>query len=341
MKILCAISGIQFQCDHFPAELASRETTHPIFHLKQKKLLSYITKHHAGELTSTDSYLLFLSLLNSTELVDWSVPVVRTDRTNSLVALNMDKLVSLVSQINLIKTPALALPSFIVSSETKSLDNVHYWLESWADALEEFKSNYKSTTLLASIRQREALLEKSIKNTTKDISTYANILAEWASLAGSFPTFMIVDPNGVKLPLADYWKSIIKRCCRSESIFEVPTKDIQELIEHCEDNIPHGSIYANSLMKLLRTGLVKKTTFLSDDDVTTGDTFVILDASQGVEAANKLLLINSAPKEKPVESDYPNRFAYIKAKLKYDMATTYNKKLAEHQATTNYSESEQ
>jgi hypothetical protein len=329
MKVLCAISGIEFQCEHFPATLTSRETTHPIFHLKQKKLLAFTSKWSAGELTPTDSLLLFLALLNSTDLIDWRVPVQRTTMTDALVANNMEALVHAVGALNVIKNPALAVPSFAVTSDTKTLDNIHYWIQAWHDGVKTFKSGYRATSEWQLLRNREAVLERLIKTSTRQVESYAGILADWAELAGSFPKFDITDYAGSQVSIADYWKLIIRKCCKSESIIEIPKNDLLELIEHCEDTIQFGSIYSYELMKLLRAGLERQTGFLGVDFSKTD--FVILDADTSVEDANKLSMMQNAPAEKPVESNYPTKFAYLKAKLSYDMATEYQKNLATQQ----------
>lgn len=331
MKVLCAYSGIEFQCQHFPADLYSREAVHPIFYVKQTKLVSYIAKWTAGELTPTDTYLLFLSLLNSTELIEWRVPVVRTQQTDSIVAINMERLVNLIASFNLIKNPLDVLPKFAITPETKTLDTISYWLESWSDAVVEYRTGYRTTNQLNAIRGREQLLEKLIKNSQRDIASYATILADWAELAGSFPRFEMKDPQGIKTTLADYWKSIIKKCCKSESIFEIPADDLAELLEHCETEIPAGSIYHAKLLTLLREGVKRQSSFLGSDFVATK--FVVLDADTSVEDANKLLLINSAPEAKPVEKDYPTKVAFLRAKLAYDMKQKYERDLAEHLAS--------
>lgn len=326
MNILCAISGIEFKCDYFPAELSSREVTHPIFYLQQKKLISYLSKWTAGELTPTDSYLLFLALLNSTELVEWRVPVIKTDATNSIIATNMEQLFKVIGQLNLIKTPQFAVPQFAVTKETRDLDNVHYWIKAWQDAIDEFYNEYKTTGDWNAIRTRELALERMIKTSTRDVSSYSGVLADWAELAGNFPQFDITDYKGARVSLADYWKLIIRKCCKSESIFEIPKADLDELIEHCEANIMAGSIYSHSLFTLLREGREKQSSFLGTD--LTKTEFVILDENNSIEEANMLLLINSATDTEPKPSDYPNRLMYLKAKLKYDMASKYKEGLA-------------
>ena len=124
----------------------------------------------------------------------------------------------------------------------------------------------------------------------------------------------------------EYWKDIIKRCVKAESIFAIPQKDIQELIEHCEDNLIHGSIYSESLLRHIRGGKDKQNNFLGYDLSKPSETsFVLLEESNNREDAAKLLLIKSAPSTMPREQDYPTRFKYLQAKLAYEMASKVTK----------------
>lgn len=338
MKIQCAISGIEFSCDHFPAVLNQRELTHPIFALPQKRLVSYAGKWTGQELTDIDNYLLFLALLNSTDLIEWRVPVVRTTLTSSIIANNMEDLFRVVSTLNMIKSPKFAVPRFAVTQDNKDLSNIFYFLESWDNAIADFKSGYKTQADWNSIANKELALERLIKSPMRLVESYAGILADWAELAASFPSYQsTTDTILGKLTLADYWKQIIKRCCKSESIFSIPRADLEELIEHCEHNLVHGTIYSAKLMSLLRDGLVRQKTFLgfTDDELVNPTKFVILDDNASVEDANKLAAINSAPAEKPVRTAYSSNFLYTRALLNYNYAQSYKQKLAEHLATTN------
>lgn len=320
MKVLCAYSGIEFSVEHFPAYL-SNCVTHPVFDLPQHRLLSYANKWAAGELTQTDSYLLFLSLLNSTDLIFWRSSAERTQQTASLIAQNMEKLLSIVGKINIIKHPAFALPHFVISHETRNLKNVQYWIEAWTEAYEDWSKGYKNRSIEQRLIQREAALEKLIKNPQKSVDSYANILADWAAEAGDFPTSATL-VGSKSIPLSEYWKQIIRKCAKAESVFSIPKQDIEELIEHCELNIPHGSIFAAALMKLLRNGLTSQKDFLGVD--LSEVTFRILSPETSVEDANKQSIIDSAPKQEPKITDYPTRFAYVKAKLAWQMAQNYS-----------------
>lgn len=327
MKILCAISGIEFQCEHFPAYLTSREVTHPIFNLPQKKLLSFIPKFSSGELTETDSYLLFLALLNSTSSVEFRVPCKRTAETSGIVYNQMEDLCIVVGKMNLISHPSFQIPHIAITPDTRDLGNVEFWIANWELAIEEWQDGYASYNLSRDLVMREAALEKLIKSPHKEIQL-ATQIADWAAIAGNFPDSPTL-VNGAPIQLDHYWKQIIRKCINKESIFQIPITDLDELISHCEEAIPHGSIYAHTLMEILRSGRDKNKNFLGLGDwdlASSSISYRILSESDSVESANFEAICMSAPTSEPKLTEYPSRFAWLKAKVKWDMVQSTQKK---------------
>lgn len=328
MKILCSISGIEFNCDHFPGEFYSREASHPIFSLPQRKLLTYTGKWAAGELTRTDAYLLFLAILNSSEQVEFRVPVYRNEHTDSVIALNMEPLVRTIIKINSVTAPSVVFPSFVISPDTRYLQNVQHWIEVWKDSYQEFLDGYKSAHESRKLITREAALQRMIKNPHKPVSEYAAQIADWASIAGEFPTYLTQSPfTSLQIPLAEYWKSIIIRAAKDEYLYQISSKDLSELLDHCEDKIPVGSIYSHALFKILRRAQDRQKNFLGLGDIDVRSTYSLLTDNQAsnTEAANMKALIDSAPEERPRPEQYPTKFAYMRAKLRWDMAQKYGR----------------
>lgn len=314
-KVLCSISGVQFSCDYLPISLSSREYSHPIFHTPQKKLLGLYQKYRHGELESIDSYLLFLAFLNSTDLIEWRVPAKITPKTSQIIANNMDDLVFAVTKMNCIKNPSVHFSHIAISPDTCTLDNVHYWIASWIDTYEEFTSGYAKAKYNASLHELEEKLEYLIKDANRNEVKFATRLAEWADKAGAFPTFTILYQSH-PIKLSEYWKLIIRKCTNQESIFQIPSKDLDELIDHCEDNIDAGSIYGHALFKILKEGRERQHSFLGLGPVS----FSIISSSSSTEEENKAAIIASAPTDEPKRIDYPSTFQYLKAKLAWDMA---------------------
>lgn len=327
MKILCAISGIEFQCEHFPAYLTSREVTHPIFNLSQRKLLSFIPKFSAGELTETDSFLLFVALLHSSDLAEFRVPCKRTALTSGIVYNQMEDLVLCIGKLNLIKHPSFQAPRVAITSDTANLENIEFWIANWENSIDEWRDGYATYNQSRDLIMRETALEKLIKSPHREIQL-ATQIADWAELAGAFPTSTTL-VNSAPITIASYWKQIIRKCINKEAIFAIPLPDLNELIEHCEEYIPHGTIYAHTLMEMLRSGRDKNKSFLGlgDWDLTSSSiTYKILSDSDSVESANFEAMCMSAPTSEPSILDYPSRFAWLKAKVKWDMVQSQMRK---------------
>jgi hypothetical protein len=327
MRILCGISGIEFTCDHFPAYLTSREVTHPIFALSQRKLLSFIPKFSAGELTETDSYLLFVALLASSDLAEFRVPCKRTAITSGIVYNQMEDLTICIGKMNLIKHPSFQAPRIAITPDTCDLSNIEYWIANWEHSIEEWRDGYASYNQSRDLIMRENALEKLIKSPHREIQL-ATQIADWAEIAGNFPQSQTL-VNNAPISLAAYWKQIIRKCINKDAIFAIPLDDLQELIEHCEENIPHGTIYAHTLMEMLRSGKDKNKNFLGlgDWDLASSSlAYRILSDDDTVETANFSAMLMGAPTSEPSILEYPTRFAWLKAKVKWDMVQNQMRK---------------
>jgi hypothetical protein len=331
-KLVCAKSGVVFQCEYMPLSLSSREITHPLFSVSKKKLLSLSGQWITGRLGPTESYLLYLSLLDSTELIKWRVPATFHSTTPQIIANNMESLVHIIGKIDVISHPSFALPSFAISPDTSSLENSYHWIQSWISNYNDWYDGLRDSNareeLKAKIQTREESLERLIKTSHTRVEDLATMLAAWAEMAGNFPIFQTIHPlSKAKIPLNEYWKQIIRACAREESIWKFPSSDLQELIEHCEDNIILGNIHSHSLMKLLRGGLKKQRDYLGFGDVELhgkqATQFTILSPNSSAEDANKIAAMASAPSQEPKPNDYPNKFAFMKAKANWDMKKRY------------------
>jgi len=331
MRILCSISGLDLTVSHFPGSLTSREYYHPVFALPQKKLLAHLGKWSAGELTPVDSYLLFLATLKSTQLVDFRVASAYLPATNSIVAQNMEALARIAVRLNTAQDPRI-FPHYVVSPDTKDLANVQYWIENWEESFAAFQAgklrDIEGRDEWKRLAHREAALERLIKNPHRSISSYARQIADWATLAGSFPEFSLVNHfTGQPSSCAQYWEDLIIKCASESSLFSIRRADLIELLEHCEDHIPIGSIYSNALFTLLRKAVERQRNFigLGDLDIR-ASTYAFIQSDSTVEQANLDAMIQAAPDHLPEREEYPTLLAYLRAKLRYEMAQKESQK---------------
>lgn len=329
-KIVCSYSSVPFTCEHLPISIASSSSVqHPIFHIPRKKLLSLTSSWATGKLTPTESYLLYLALLNSTTLVEWRVPARYHDKTAQIVANNMEQLIHMIGRIDVITHPGFILPHFAISSDTCNLENSYHWIQLWQQNYNDWTQNIKDHANDQELITRELALQRLLKSAHKRIEDYPKQLARWARIAGDFPTFP-VKINGVKMELADYWESIIIKCAKAEQIFLIPIKDLEELINHCEDEIvADGSIYAMALMKFLRKGKMMQENYLGLGDISlatqTLTSYRILPSGTSAHTANMQNLIDKAPSNEPQKHQYPDLISYIRAKAAYITAEAAKK----------------
>lgn len=327
-KIICSLSGVEFSCEHLPFSISSREISHPLFHVDKKKLLGLSAQWAANKLTPTENYLLYLSLLNSTDLIDWRAPASYTPKTPAIIANNMEQLIYVIGKIDVIKHPSFVLPHFVVSHDTRSMENSYHWIQVWNQNYNDWHSNIKSHANDQELTRRENSLHKLIKTSHKKIEDYPRILADWARIAGDFPTFS-VKVNGVRMGLDEYWENIIIKCAKEETIFQIPSNDLQELIDHCEEHIVHeGSIHAMALMRHLRRGKSMQDNYLGLGDIdlasSSATNYRILSPETSAEDANIQNMIDSAPSSEPARQNYPDLISFIKAKARWNISKQYS-----------------
>lgn len=331
MKILCGLSSIEYDVQHFPGYLTSRESYHPVFDIPQRTLLTRgFHKWSAGELTETDSYLLYLALFNSTDLVKWHTPARRNLLTRSVVAANMESLVRAIDKINLVSHPSFVVHHIAITSDTADFSASPIWIDNWHNNYAAFVSGYKDEVKHDKLARKERHMDKLLDRLeTGDIEKLARIIADWTEMVAEFPAFAVLI-NNQRTTLAEYWKGIIIKCAKQEGVFTIPESDLMELYSHCEEcSSLHGSTYGRTLMTILRSGLKR----LDDPfDLNTIDFdikhpgFVILSKKQAnsTEEANIAAMIAAAPEKLPLESDigtlYPSKIAYLRAKARWDAA---------------------
>lgn len=330
----CSISGLTIHCNHFPIHLRDREAMHPIFHAPQRALFGFTKKWAANEIPHEDSYLLYLALLKSTNKVFFRTNAIyRGAPTDAIVANNMEKLLVVVNRMNTISS-ANVFSAVAISHDSSDLTSSTHWIDNWNENYEEFKDGYQFASSVKKLSIREAALEKLIKSPHKDVSSYATDLARWASTAGNFPSFLTL-VDGINIPLCDYWESIIIAAAQKRFL-SIPSLELKQVIDHCEENIPPGSIYHHKLLVVLREakeyiggflGMVAGSSVLTRLTPWTfaPDAPPASDADDNIEAINIHALVASAPKEEPRRDQFQKHFDYIRAKIKWDAAQTIRK----------------
>ena len=314
--ITCAISGIKFHTDFFP-KLAIPHTEgyyHPIFVAPYESLHHLYTAHCRGQLSSNDSYLLFIAFLHSSGAIAWTCPAAcnpNEQRTKVLIENNLAQLIAVLEKSAVIRNPSFSQPSFKVYFDNASLVQIPNWIKAWEDNITKFNRGRVSLTAVEALQKVENRLTRLILGGQPE-EKYAGVIASWADKAAEFPA--------VKKEL---WKQTICSCFSITKMFNTPLPLLAEIKDYCECNIEAGSIHFHTLSKVLKEGMARHLDYLGGSSLALGYTLLPpeqLSIEEAKTAASMARILAKAPLEEPQRCDYPTSLAHLRAKLAYKAA---------------------
>lgn len=327
-KITCAISGVRFSSS-FLDTLAIPATAgyfHPVFSLEREQLFGLYAAYSKNKLSNTDSYLLYLALVHSSNKITWQHPATldpNSAATIKLIANSIKQLLRALTQTDAIKHPSFSQPDFIVTEDNgSSITSIPSWIRAWNANIADFKRGRADLTELQNLTSIETQLAKLILSGDKPES-YSHIIASWASAAADFP------PDKDTL-----YQATIRSCFNTTKMFNTPLALLKEIKDYCECNIEAGSIHFHELSAALKGGIAKHVDYLGGSSLALGYTLLDINDSslkgtkRGADAiarelknkANVAVLAAKAPATKPVRNDYITSLEFLKASLAYSVA---------------------
>lgn len=343
-KCTCAISGLRFNTNYLDGLVlpANEGFPHPIFAAPKKYLERLYTAHCRGKLGSTESYLLFMALLHSSDAITWQHPATlkpMDSGTKALIENNLKQLVEVLEKTEGILHPSFEQPRFIVSYDNANLKQIPNWIKAWDENIKSFYAGTgKNADDLDRLHNAEAKLSKLILDPMAKEENYTAEIAEWADRAAEFPS------DKRKL-----WKDVIKSCFDINAMFNTPLATIKEVKEYCESNIEVGSIHFHTLHKVLVEGINRHVDYLGGSSLALGyellppssdkrPQLLALDTvtthSQEAKANHAkatTAMIANAPKTAPVRTDYATAVDFLRARLAYRVADSSAKQVAERE----------
>jgi len=309
MKITCSLSGLTYSVDYFPLSIPAGQTYHPIFDISPDRLHTYYTAYCNGQLKQEEIYLLTLALLKSSELMVFRCPAAFSPISVQKATASIARVYKIVSLIQSIMVPSVSFPQIAITPETATLDNLGHWLKIWEDTYKDFLTGLAEDRYLDALKRKERALEKFLKSPNIPANRYSHILADWAESAFQFPDY-----------ISEYWREIINRCYNYDHINKIPAVDLDELIEHCEQNLDEysiGTIYSNHLFSTLEEGKQK---ILSDKVFSTDKAgFTLLNPAKA-EHAHIIEILENSTSDEPKREDYPSDFKYQQAKMRFKLS---------------------
>jgi len=339
MRITCAISGIKFDTAYLEGiNLPHKEGYfHPVFAVPYRTLHHLYIQHCKGELTSNDSYLLFCAFLHSSGKIEWKHPATlkpTEPSTRKLIENNIAQLIRVLEKTAIIKHPSFRQPSFKVTLDTSSLEQIPNWISAWEQNIEFFQKGLQDIRVAQSLQEVENKLSYHIISGAEP-AKYSHIIAKWASQAAGFP-----------LDKDENWQKIIRSCFNITKMFNTPLPLLKEIKDYCECNIEAGSIHFHALSEVLKEGIARHVDYLGGSALATG--YILLptltdsnnspstsstsstssshiallpSVEQEKKSAEELLtIVSNAPTAPPIVTDYPDTLSFLKAKLAFRVA---------------------
>lgn len=224
-------------------------------------------------------------------------------------------------------------PNYRIDSSNSDFSGLIHWLDAIQSVFDEWKQSGKELELHRILAKKESVLITLLNHRySKKPAAIAYSLAEWAAIAAEFPKSCFYLSDGTTSTTAEYWKTLIKHAFVDNHLeflsLRVDPDDLEDLIDYCEMNIPHGTTHAQILMSKLRLALsvlnefvrpkIKQPSLIEESNDVVG----LLSESRSPEFvkidSNKIL---SEPKPK----DFKSTAEYLKAKLKWQVQTVANR----------------
>lgn len=332
MKVYCAKSGIPYSTGElFNYDGIHAIHEHPIFSFSNAQLLGFFEHVYSGEgmesnsseSSSTEQYLLCLALLNKLPN-QWKCQV------NKELALPyalkyLEPLARLVEKVNANRQYLNSIPSIVIDKTTNDLRCLSDWINAYNEAYAEATNISAAFRRGKQVSRLESVIDRLIaKGFDKNRSRISKVVADWAVVAGDFPVSVKeLWYDMVQVSFSDDFLSVLGATAT--------LADYDELIEHCEDYIPHGSTLAAVLMRKLRDARAMIQEFTAPTKAQKAAKLAEIDLSDisdeedsreipvpvKIEATGKVIIGIS---KEPIKSEYPDSISYLRDLIRWRKA---------------------
>jgi hypothetical protein len=352
VKLLCKISGVEYQSSTYFDNEPIFPDTHPVFRLPARTLLAKAKKWGSGNYSEQEEKLLFLSLLNATGAVIWEVPAEPEHQT---VLKNMESVFKLLAWYTEVSAGTLKLPVYRVSSYNYTLSNIGTFVSSWYEVRKAWMSPGSRKLLEDILEQREFMLTKLIHSQKgQNTEAYAKRLASWAMDAGR------VEDTPEYPQKRKIWTDLFLLKLGSSELFSCDLDELLDLRDHMEKELyavgsigaGYGSLYSSKVLEHLEKLVTQRKggyiAYLGGEVGGAAGTFSIssqeeVESSWELEAEGrsssetgeeilrleKLLADSGCPSSYPKKENYPGKLSdWIRANASWTLNSESREKLA-------------
>lgn len=244
MNVTCPKSGVRFSIPHFNLPHLYSSHEHPIFGLTTDQLIGLFEHTCDPDFTILDHYLLGLALLSKLPSI-WHVAADR-ESGESIVLGNLSSLARILVKIKSARLTESMIPTIVINKDTRDLKNLPNWIRAYESAFADATNNSAAFRKDKQVARLESTLDSMIKKGfEKNKTRISKVVSTWASVTGDFPAHV-----------KTLWCEMIEISFQADFMQVLAGKaslaDYDELVEHCEDYIPHGSTLASVLMRKIR-----------------------------------------------------------------------------------------
>lgn len=274
-----------------------------------------------NNMNKEEKRLVFLACLASTGLLSCKVPPFPND---AIVDALFPRLLLITQWITNIHLPNYNLPTYQVTHETANLSNLKYWVEALFELKDAFYQERRQVEAVAALKKQEETLELLIRRAEMQHTAYtpatSKMLATWALEISKAPTNMhttwLAGNKEYSGTIKDYWYYIMT--APTSSIYNIKNADIEELIEHLEDNLEHGTTSAYTVLKYVRSLRDKQTKGLGMFEML-GLSQEAVDTTMKVAAvaSGHIPTTQSLPPA-PIKANFPKLTDYLLAKITWE-----------------------
>jgi hypothetical protein len=312
MKTLCLYSGVTlYKTPHLLG--LTLADIHPIFRAKKKLIICPDMVFRFMKSTDIEEKkLIFLAILNTTELVEFRVPAMPSARTVEKNFFNLMHTAGWLAFAEATYKAVVAFPQFVVNEQTADLESLSAWIRSCEDIKDQIIKRDINRERAASLEQKAAEIKKEINNATFLHRAFTPALARWAL---DFAQLKRTDER------YNQWVKILCSPLSEAWVYDLET--LREIEDYLEEELPAEHPQVISVMAQIRTfileckkGFTEFAVFNEHDE--TGESFTIVDDETGLTTPSKHLV--DVPTTEPRQSDYPTKVAYLIATAKWRLA---------------------
>lgn len=353
MKLLCPLSGIRYEVGTFKlSNYKEQKVPHPFLSFPLNEVLGSCLPRFANEsLFEEDLHLFGTYLISKLPVERWGNPLLEKESFSYWTPFWLSHIEQLASTVKRLdgKKPK-NIPTFNVFSEgeTHPLSNLKEWLkeanlcinEFYAPISEEalkrnkdFRANL-SEEQFSSEAQCNAVIEKILRgslSSPREKQKFPELISNWAAKVGDFPNSVFRDSKGNRSTVRTFWKQIIQdafdlgangRGYSNILTSDVTIADLEELQEHCMENIPAGTLQSRALWEEL--GKLKEVILEFKSPSRSSDLSIEILSSQDIESilgeVSHIVPMKNQENDDPDmprKEDYPTLSSFVKAKMAY------------------------